>query len=312
LGVLVIGLGIRVLPADRELDAPRHFDVTGAVLVTMGLASLTYGIVRTTAVGWGSADALVPIGAAIVLLGSFVVVERRVARAPLVPLSIFRIPQLLAANLIVVLMYFALFSTFFFVTLYLQRVLGQDPLQAGVSFLPMTLSVFTGSSLAPRLVDRFGVRAVATLGMLLATTGLVLLTDLRPSGSYFTLVLPGAVLTGLGMGLALVSSTVAATQGVPAAQSGLASGLLNMSRLFGGALGLAVLSTIASGATQRSPGVSLDQAVTNGFSVALLVGAAVTTIGALLALSLLRRSRGTTVASIAAEDQTSQPEVMAA
>jgi EmrB/QacA subfamily drug resistance transporter len=312
IGAAVVWLGHSSLPGDARRDGPRHFDVTGALLVTFGLVSLTYGIVRTSALGWGSSGVLVPIVLALLLLGSFAVVEGRIARAPLVPLSIFRISRLRAANLIVVLMYFALFSTFFFVTLYLQQVLQEDPLQAGLSFLPMTLSVFTGSSLAPRLVDRFGVRPVAASGMLLATAGLALLTDLRPDGSYFALVLPGGVLSGLGMGLALVSSTVAATQGVPAAQSGLASGLLNMSRLFGGALGLAVLSTIAAGASHRSAGMSGAAALTNGFSLALLVGAAITMIGAILALTLLRPVPSARVTAIAPEDVSAGPESLAA
>jgi MFS family permease len=135
----------------------------------------------------------------------------------------------------------------------------------------MTLSVFTGSSLAPRLVGRLGLRAVVALGLLLAATGLLLLTAIRPGGAYLSDVLPGGVLSGLGMGLALVSSTIAATQGVPASQGGLASGLLNMSRLFGGALGLAALSTIAAAHAHAS---STAQGLTDGFGVAFRVGAA--------------------------------------
>ena len=205
--------------------------------MTAGLVALTYGIVRSDALGWGSSGVLAPLAAGVLLIGTFLFVEGRVARAPLVPLSIFRLSQLRTANTVVILMYAALFSMFFFITLYLQQVLRDNALQAGVSFLPMTLSVFTGSSLAPRLVARVGVRAVVTAGLLTAAAGLALLADVRPGGSYFALVLPGGILSGLGMGLGLVTSTIAATEGVPRNQSGLASGLLNMSRLFGGALG---------------------------------------------------------------------------
>ncbi len=288
-GAAVFALGLRVVPRDRASSGARHFDVAGAVLVTAGLVTLTYGIVRTTAIGWGSAGVIGPIALAVVLLAAFAVVEGRVARAPLVPLSIFRRAQLRAANLIVVLMYFALFSMFFFITLYLQQVLGDDALEAGLSFLPMTLSVFTGSTLAPRLVARVGVRPVIAAGMLLATAGLVLFTGVRPGASYAGHVLPGAIASGLGMGLALVSSTIAATQGVPAGESGLASGLLNMSRLFGGALGLAVLSTIATSVTHGAASARPAQALTDGFGVAFTVGAAITLAGALLAVVLLRR-----------------------
>ena len=287
-GALVILLGLRAIPVDRRFEGRRHFDVSGAVLVTSGLVALTYGIVRTDTFGWGSSQVLVPLAIGVALLSAFLVVEARVAKAPLVPLSIFRRGQLRAANTVVVLMYAALFSMFFFITLYMQEVLGDDALQAGLSFLPITLAVFSGSSLAPRLVARVGLRQVVVLGMLSATAGLVLFTGVRPGASYFLAVLPGGVLTGLGMGLTLVSSTIAATQGVPAAQSGLASGLLNMSRLFGGALGLAVLSTIAEAHSHVSLGVGRLTALTNGYTVAFEVGAAVTLVAALVGAVGLR------------------------
>jgi EmrB/QacA subfamily drug resistance transporter len=317
LGALVIAGGLRALPVDAPADGPRNFDVTGALLVTAGLVTLTYGIVRTGALGWGSTGVLVPLALAGVLLGGFVFVERRIARAPLVPLSIFRIAQLRAANLIVLLMYFAMFSMFFFITLYLQRVLHEDALQAGLAFLPMTLAVFTGSSLAPRLVARTGLRTVITSGMVLATVGLALFTGVHPGGNYFALVLPGAVVSGLGMGLGLVGSTIAATQGVPREQSGLASGLLNMSRLFGGALGLAVLSTIATSASHAGSAASPLQRLTDGYGVAFTVGASITVAGALVALGLLRaRPVDQTVALAKAretrEARQSEPETMAA
>jgi sugar phosphate permease len=151
----------------------------------------------------------------------------------------------------------------------------------------MTLAVFAGSSLAPRLVARARLRTVITGGMLLATVGLALF-GVHPDGSYFALVLPGAVVSGFGMGLGLVGSTIAATQGVPRAQSGLASGLLNTSRLFGGALGLAVLSTIATSASHAPSAESLLQRLTDGYGLALTVGASITAAGALVALGFLR------------------------
>ncbi|MBV9798385.1 MAG: MFS transporter [Solirubrobacterales bacterium] len=289
-GAAVILLGLRFLPSDIRIAGPRHFDASGAVLMTTGLVALTYGIVRTDTLGWGSPGVLIPLALAAGLIGAFAYVEARVAQAPLVPLSIFKLPQLRAANLVVVLMYSALFSMFFFVTLYLQQVLGDDALQAGLSFLPITLSVFTASTLAPRMVARFGVRAVVTFGMLCAALGLVLLTGVRPGGSYFDPVLPGGVLSGFGMGFGLVASTIAATQGVPRTQSGLASGLLNTSRLMGGALGLAVLSTIAAASSHLTAGISGAEAMTNGFTVAFQLGAAICVAGAIVAALLLRSS----------------------
>jgi len=291
LGLLAVALAPRVIPADPPVAEQRHFDVAGAVLVTGGLVALTYGIVQTDVLGWGSARVDIPIGLAVLLLGAFVYVEGRVSEWPLVPLSIFRRGQLRTANLVVILMYAALFSMFFFITLYLQQVLHEDALQAGLSFLPMTLSVFTGSSLAPRLVARIGLRQVVVLGMLSATAGLLLFTGVHPGGSYFALVLPGGVLSGLGMGLTLVSSTIGATQGVPANESGLASGLLNMSRLFGGALGLAVLSTLAASQEHASASAGNLQALTDGFGLAFRVGAGFTVVAALLAVVGLRPGR---------------------
>jgi EmrB/QacA subfamily drug resistance transporter len=290
LGALVIVLGLRVIPkgSTRDLNAERHFDVTGAVLVTAGLATLTYAIVRTDMLGWGSTGVLVPLAVALALLGAFAYVEQRVAQAPLMPLSIFGLKQLRTANLVVMLMYMGLFSMFFFVTLYLQQVLRYDALDAGLAFLPVTLSVFGGSTLAPRLVARFGLRAVLTGGMLTATAGLLLFTGVRPGGSYLTEVLPGGILSGLGMGLSLVSGTVAAVQGVPPQQSGLASGLLNTSRLVGGAIGLAVLSTIAASHTRADAAAGHLHALSDGFGLAFTIGASFTIAGAVIAATLLR------------------------
>jgi EmrB/QacA subfamily drug resistance transporter len=291
LGALVVLLGLRVIPADGARQSG-HFDAAGAVLVTTALVALTYGIVRSGEFGWGSSGVLEPLAGGVVVLTAFLILEGRFSRAPLMPLSIFRLGQLRAANLIVALMYAALFSMFFFVTLYLQQVLGDDALQAGLSFLPVTGSVFTASFFAPRLVARFGVARVASTGMLSAAAGLTILTGVHPGGSYVGLVLPGGMLSGLGMGLGLVSGTIAATQGVPAAQSGLASGLLNTARLFGGALGLAVLSTIATGA-EGGANAAPAQRLTDGFGAAFEVGAALCLVAAVVAaLALGRAGRG--------------------
>jgi EmrB/QacA subfamily drug resistance transporter len=303
LGAIVVVLGLRAIPADTgaaDVEAERHFDVAGALLVTGGLASLTFGIVRTEALGWGSAGVLVPLVAGAALVAAFLVVEGKIARSPLVPLRIFRSRRLRAANLVVVMLYVALFSMWYFMTLYLQVVLHDDALSAGVSFLPMTLSVFTGSSLAPRLVSRAGVRVTLTAGMLLAAAGMALLTGISTGGSYLGSVLAGGVIASLGMGLALVSATIAAMQGVPGAQAGVASGLLNTSRLVGGALGLAVLGTIASTHTagELRVGVASLHALTDGFSLALTVAAAVSLAGAAAAALLLRERRQFAGASV--------------
>ena len=290
LGAAAVLIGLRVIPAGdaRDVASERHFDLRGAMLVTGGLATLAYGIVRTDALGWGSAGVLIPLAAATLLLTGFIYVEHSVSRWPLMPLSIFRIAQLRWANVIIVLLYAGMFSMFYFMTLFLQQVQGDGALAAGVSFLPTTLSVFTASNIAPRLLARFGLRTTLTGGMVLATVGLVWLSRLTPTTGYL-LFLPAMILSGLGMGTALVTGTVAAMQGVPAAESGLASGLLNTSRMIGGALGLAVLSTVAASVSRGDLAAGHAAALTDGFTGAMAFGAVSTLIGSLVAVTLLRR-----------------------
>jgi predicted MFS family arabinose efflux permease len=242
-----------------------------------------------------------PLAIAAALLGLFALVEGRFAPAPLLPLSVLRMPRLRAANLVIALLYSGVFSMWFFLTLYMQQVLGYSALRAGLAFMPMTLSVAAAASFAPRLVARFGVRAVLGAGMGSSAIGLALLTGIAPGGSYLTTVLPGGVLGAGGLGLALVPATIAAVQGISAEQSGLASGLLNTSRLVGGALGLALLSTIADSHTssQLAHGASSLGALTSGYQLALGLGALISLLGAVLTVVLLRARATGAVRSIA-------------
>jgi EmrB/QacA subfamily drug resistance transporter len=295
IGAAVILVGRGVVPESRREDIERHFDVAGATLVTLGLVVAVFGIVRSESLGWGSAGVLGPLALGAALLALFVLVEMRFAAAPLLPLGILRMRRLRAANLVIVLLYAGVFSMWFFLTLYMQQVLHFDALRAGLAFLPMTLSIVLAAALAPRLASRFGVRAVLAAGMLSAAVGLGLLTGVRPGGDYFAEVLPGGVLAAAGLGLSLVPATIAAVQGVAAEQSGLASGLLNTSRLVGGALGLAVLSTIADSHTagQLTHGASSLGALTSGYQLALGIGALLSLLGALAAIVLLRPQSAT-------------------
>jgi MFS family permease len=206
------------------------------------------------------------------------------------PLSILRLPRLRAANLVIALLYSAVFSMWFFLTLYMQQVLHYSAVRAGLSFLPMTLSVALASSISPRLVARFGVRPVLAAGMLSAAAGLALLTGVGPGSSYLSSVLPGGIFGAAGLGFSLVPATIAAVQGVSAAQSGLASGLLNTSRLAGGAVGLAALSTIAASHSrgQILGGASQLGALSSGYQLALGIGALICLVGALATVVLLR------------------------
>lgn len=291
IGAAVIVLTPRLVPEGRTQAAERHFDVAGALTITAGLTVLVYAIVRTDTLGWGAPGVLVPLTIGVALLGAFAFVEGKVARAPLMPLRVFAMARLRAANLIVFLLYAAVFAIWFFLSLYLQEVLRYDPLQTGLRFLPMTLAIVATSSLAPRLVARVGERRMLTLGMLCAALGLLLLTGVRSGGSYTADVLPGGVLAAMGLGLSLVPATIAAVSGVPSRESGLASGMLNTSRLIGGALGLAVLSTIAASRTRADllVGASGTSALSGGFRLAFAVAAGFSVLGALAAVLLLRR-----------------------
>jgi EmrB/QacA subfamily drug resistance transporter len=290
IGLFVLAIGPSLIPAGRSELEHKHFDMLGASLVTGALTALVYGIVRTDTLGWGAPGVVVPVLLGVVLLGLFVLVEGRFAKAPLVPLPIFRMPKLRAANIVVFLLYGAVFSMWFFVSLYLQQVLHHDALLTGLAFVPMTLAVVLATSFAARLVARFSARSVIAAGMLSATVGLALLSGVRPGGSYVANVLPGGVLAALGLGLALVPATIVAVSGVQSSQSGLASGLLNTSRLIGGALGLAVLSTIAASQTRGDVrgGASGLSALTSGFQLAFAVSAAVSLLGAVVAVVMLR------------------------
>jgi EmrB/QacA subfamily drug resistance transporter len=301
IGAGVIFLGLKIIPESRRTDLHRHFDLAGAALVTLGLVVAVFGIVRSESLGWGSIGVLGPLAIAAALLAGFLLVEGRFAAAPLLPLGVLRMARLRGANIVIALLYAGVFSMWFFLTLYMQQVLGYDALKAGLAFIPITLSVALGSTLAPRILARLGVRTVLSAGMLSAALGLGLLTGVRPGGSYLATLLPGGLLAAGGLGLALVPATVAAVQGVSAAQSGLASGLLNTSRLVGGALGLALLSTIADSHTtsQLAHGASRLGALSSGYQLAFGVGALLCLLGAAVGLVLLRACPESTERAVA-------------
>jgi EmrB/QacA subfamily drug resistance transporter len=269
----------------------RHYDAAGALAVTAGLLIVTYGIVRTDVNGWGSAATLGTMAVGIALLLAFVGIEGRLSRRPLVPLGIFRTRSLTAANIVVFFMGAAVFAMWYFVSLYLQEVLGYSPIRAGLAFLPMTFSIIIATSLARRFIGRFGPGRVLAGGMTLVAIGMALFATVPADGVYVSDVLAPAVITALGLGFSFVPVTIAAVAGVQRPQSGLASGLVNTSRQFGGSLGLAVLATIASQHTRTvAHGGRIDgTALTAGFHSAFLAGAAFAVAGALVAAAGLAR-----------------------
>jgi predicted MFS family arabinose efflux permease len=230
------------------------------------------------------------------------------AKAPLVRLSIFRVRSLLTANLTMFLAASAIFAMFFFNTLYLQRVLGYEPLKAGLAFLPFTAGIMVSAGLASSLAPRIGVRPVAAAGMLLTAAGLLLLTQLPVDGSYITNVLPAILLSSLGMGAVFMPLTLVATTGLKNEDQGLASGLFNTSQQIGGALGLAVLSTIATSKT-ASAGGTATEALVVGFHWAFGVGAVIMLAALVVMLSLLRKRHVARIEEQAASDE---PVVLAA
>ena len=274
--------------------APRgNFDLLGALTVTAGLMVAVFGIVRTTTEGWTSPQTIISLAAAVLLLAAFVVIEARFASQPLVPLRIFESRLLTGANVLVLLLGAAMFAMWYFVSLYLQQVLGYSPIKAGLAFLPMTICIAAGSMRAASIVARFGIRTTLVTGFLLAGAGLALFSRIHANGDYVSDVLAPSIMVSLGMGLCMVPLTTTAVAGVAQREAGLASGLVNVSRLFGGALGLALLVAIADSYTSEllTQGTSVAAATTEGFARAFLVGAGFAFAAAILVLPLIRPVR---------------------
>jgi len=286
IGILAAIAAQRLIAESRATNRARHFDIAGALAATVGLTLLVLGIVRTDVTGWSSGPTLALILGGIALLGAFLFIEGRIARSPLMPLRIFASRQLSAANLAVLAVGAASFGMWFFVSLYLQQVLGYSAIRAGLAFLPMTVCIVIGSTLASRLVQRIGVKPILAVGLTLQVAGLLLFALIHANGTYVGDVLAPSLLVAIGIGLSFVPATIAAVSGVNAHEAGLASGLVNTSRLFGGALGLAVLAAIATARTHSDArlGASAHAALTSGFQVAFVVAAAFAAVGALVAL----------------------------
>ena len=285
---LAAAAGAWLYVVDRKSERAARFDLAGALTLTGGLIVLVYGIVNAGYLGWLSALSLVPMLAGIVLLGLFVVVELRFAVAPLVPLRALT-GQLRVANTVVLVFSAALFPMWYVSSLYLQQVLARSPLDAGLAFLPMALTIMLTARRTGALVGRYGARPVLGGGLALMTCGMLLLARIGSSGSaVWYVVLPG-LLVALGIGVSVVTSTIAAVQAAGPEQAGLASGLVNTSRQVGGAIGIAVLISIASARTSHLIGANhaVPGALTDGFRIAYLIGAGLCAAAGVLALTKL-------------------------
>jgi hypothetical protein len=278
-GAVVLAGAARGLRESRAGDG-RRLDVAGALLVTAGLATLAYGIVRSEADGWTAPGTLAPLGAGLALVALFLAVEARTT-APLMPLALLRLRSVASANVAMFVCGSAMFCMWFFMTLYAQNVLGYSPLEAGAALIPSSLAVLLGSKGAPWLMPSLGARNVAVLGTLVAAAGFGWQSTMTADGGYVTSIMLPGVLMMLGAGLAATPLASLATSGAAADDAGLVSGLVNTSRTMGGSLGLAVMSTIAATRTgDRTTGAALTEGYALSFrvsAVVLLAGAAVMT-----------------------------------
>ncbi|WP_413788041.1 MFS transporter [Streptomyces platensis] len=270
IGALVLGGAVLWLTESRQ-GAGRRLDVPGALLVTAGLGLVAYGIVQTETDGWGSLSALLPLAAGLLVVAVFLAVEAR-TKAPLMPLGLFRVRSVSAANGAMVLSGAAMFSMWYFLSLYVQNVLGYRPLEAGLSFIPHSLSIVLGSKIAPRLMNRLGAKPLAIAGAVISASGMVWQGTMDVDGTYLGTILGPGILMALGAGLTATPIASIATSGADPADQGLVSGLMNTSRQMGGALGLSILSTIAAARIEAGDG---PKALADGYGLAFQVGSVV-------------------------------------
>lgn len=291
IGIALTAAAVVALDESKALAMRRSLDLPGACTITAGLTVLIYGIVGTDTHPWGSSQTVGTLVLGALLLVAFVIVETKFASEPLVPFGIFRRRSLSIANGVSMTIGAAFFVTYFFLSLYLQQIIGYSPLRSGVAFLPAALATMTGSLVGMRVVVRLGVRRQLVIGPLLAATGLFWLSSLTPASPYWTHLLGPLLLVGIGLGSSFVPMTLAATTGVPHHEAGLASGLLNTTRQIGGAVGLAATATVAARAALHHGAGALSlarsaAALTSGYDRAFLISACTLVVGAGLATLL--------------------------
>jgi len=282
--LVALALTPRLIAESRVSTEARAFDVAAA------LSILVYAVVDANSAGWGSSQTIGLLALSVALFAAFVAIELR-ARKPLVPFSIFRIRTLTGANVVGLLVGASLFSMFFFISLYMQQVLGYSAIHAGLSYLPLALLISVSAGIASQLVTRIGYKPVLAIGLLFIVAGLVWFSRVSVDGGFTTDILGPSLLAAAGLGFAFVTTTIAAVSGVEESESGLASGLINTSQQIGGALGLAVLSAVAISRTSEvmaSGKSSLANGLTEGFQSAFLGGAAIALVGFVLTLVLIR------------------------
>jgi EmrB/QacA subfamily drug resistance transporter len=282
---LVLPAVFRLIPGDRHRDRTAGVDLIGGTLATSGMLLLVFALVQAPDQGWGSARTIGELAGAVVLLAAFVANERR-HRSPMLPLSIFRVKGLAAADITGLIAFAGLLAMFFFLTLYMQNVLGYSPIKTGAAYLPLCFGVGVAAVITSQLISRVGTRPLTVVGALIASGGLYWLSRISVEGSYLTDLLPGLMIVSFGLGAVFVSVTTAANAGVPADRAGLAAALLNSCQQVGGALGLAIFSAVATARTHHllSAHTAVPDALTSGFHRALLTGSLFLLGAALIAL----------------------------
>ena len=286
IGLVAAALAPRLIAESRSEDATRHFDFGGAVSITAGLSLLVYALVDANNAGWGSARTIVLLIVSAILIAAFVLIERR-SRWPLVPFRIFRLRTLTGANVVGLLVGASLFSMFFFISLYMQQVLGYSAIKSGLSYLPLAVSIILSAGIASQLVTRIGFKPVLAAGMAFIAAGLIWFSQVSVHGSFASDILGPSLLAAVGLGFAFVPTTIAAVSGVPDREAGLASGLINTSQQIGGALGLAILSAVSISVIGPS---HAPADLTEGFRAAFLAGAGLALLGLVGTLVLIRGS----------------------
>jgi EmrB/QacA subfamily drug resistance transporter len=289
-GVIALIAARRLLPKDEGLGLHHGADLLGALLLVSSLMLAVYAIVETSSDGWGSAHTLIFGGVAIALMTGFLL-RQATAVNPLMPLRIFRSADVSGANVIQMLLVAGIFGLFFLGALYLQRVLGYDPLRVGLAFLPLTLGIAVMSlGVSARMIERIGARATLVPGLAIALVGLALFRLAGTHADYVTQMLPALAALGIGAGLAFPALLTLAMSSATPEDSGLVSGLVNTSQQVGGALGLSVLASLSSSHTGalRAAGVSVAQSLTGGYHLAFEIGAIAIGVGLALSFYLLR------------------------
>jgi EmrB/QacA subfamily drug resistance transporter len=290
IGFAALAVVPRYVRESRATELARHFDAAGAISVTASLMLFVYALTRAPTVGWGSTEVILTFIASAILSAAFIVIELR-SQSPLVPLGIFRRRTLTGANVIGFLLGVTVFGMFFLLSLYMQEVLGFSAIKTGVGYLAVALTAVVASGVAQALVTRAGVKPVLAAGMILLAAGLAYFTQISVNGSYFGDLFVGFILVGIGLGFSFVPVSIAALAGATSGEAGLQSGLINTNQQIGGALGLAILTTVSTTRTDHllKTGLSHAEAATRGYSLAFWVGVGFALAGLAATLFMLKR-----------------------